>query len=123
MNRIVSAFAVVLALVFCLGASQASAREVPVVTGEHWVKSTEGERKAFLLGAATIIALEYQVQNGQPEADKTLVDTWVPGLTPYTLADLVKGLDDYYKNNPDKLNRPVIEVLWTEFALPKVYKK
>ncbi len=123
MNRIVSAFAVVLALVFCLGAATASARELPVVTGEHWVKSTEGERKAFLLGAATIIGLEYQVQGGAPAEDKTLVDTWVPGLSPYTLETLVKGLDDYYKNNPGKLNRPVIEVLWTEFALPNVYKK
>ena len=38
----------------------AQAREVPVVTGEHWVHSTPRERKAFLVGAATIMTKTQQ---------------------------------------------------------------
>lgn len=122
MKRFATVCAVVIALAFCFGAVNASAYSLPVVTGEHWVKSTEGERKAFLMGAATIIELEYQVQGPQPPAEQTLVDTWVKGLSQYNLESLTKGIDDYYKNNPDKLSRPVVEVMWAEFTLPKVYK-
>jgi hypothetical protein len=122
MKRFATVCAVVVALVVCFGAANASAYQLPIVTGEHWVNSTEGERKAFLLGAATIIGLEFQVQGPQPPSEQTLVDTWVKGLSQYNLESLAKEIDDYYKNNPDKLSRPVVEVMWTEFTLPNVYK-
>lgn len=104
------------------GASGAFAYKLPIVTGKDWTASKQDQKLAFLLGAATIIKIEHEVQGAAPPNEKTLVDTWIKGLSPFTLTTLVQKLDAYYKANPDKLDRPVIAVMWTEIALPAVYK-
>lgn len=99
------------------------AREVPVVTGEHWLKSTPQERKAFLVGAATIMELEQEVQGTPPPPpDKSLIDVWCRGLSHFTFDQMVKAVDDWYAAHPDKLARPVVEVLWYELAKPNADK-
>jgi hypothetical protein len=95
--------------------------EVPVVTGEHWTKSTPQERKAFLVGAATIIELEQEVQGDTPPK-KTTIDVWCKGLSPYTIDQMITAIDAWYATNPDKLARPVVEVMWFELAKPKTGK-
>ena len=92
--------------------------EVPVVTGEHWMKSTPQERKAFLVGAATIIELEQEVQGDNPPK-KTTIDVWCKGLSPYTFDQMVTAIDQWYAANPDKGTRPVVEVMWYELAKGK----
>jgi hypothetical protein len=100
-----------------------SAREVPVVTGEHWVKSTPQERKAFLMGAATIMELEQEVQGmPPPPADKSLIDVWCRGLSHFSFDEMVKAIDDWYAAHPDRLSRPVVEVMWYELAKPNAGK-
>ena len=89
--------------------------EVPVVTGEHWMKSTPQERKAFLVGAATIIELEQEVQGDTPPK-KTTIDVWCKGLAPYSFDQMVTAIDQWYAANPDKVSRPVVEVMWYELA-------
>ncbi len=91
--------------------------EIPVVTGEHWQKSTPQERKAFLVGAATIIELEQEVQ-GTPPAKKSTIDVWAKGLSNFTFDQMVAAIDQWYAANPGKLNRPVVEVMWYELAKP-----
>jgi hypothetical protein len=44
----------------------------------------------------------------------------VNGLDLYTLEGLTRELDQWYADNPTGLNRPVIEVIWTEMALPNL---
>jgi len=101
-----------------------SAREVPLVTGEHWTKSTLQERKAFLLGATTIMELEQEVEGTPPPPpDKSLIDVWCRGLSHYTIDEMVKAIDDWYGTHPDKLSRPVVEVMWYEMAKPNADKK
>ena len=93
-------------------------RPMPVVTGEHWMKSTPQERKAFLVGAATIIELEQEVQGDNPPK-KTTIDVWCKGLSPYTFDQMVTAIDQWYAANPDKISRPVVEVMWYELAKGK----
>lgn len=101
----------------------ASAREVPVVTGNHWVKSSLQERKAFLMGAATIMELEQEVEGTPPPpANKSLIDTWCRGLSHFTFDQMVKAIDDWYAAHPDRLSRPVVEVMWYELAKPNADK-
>ncbi|QAZ66649.1 hypothetical protein [Solidesulfovibrio carbinolicus] len=95
--------------------------EVPVVTGEHWTKSTPQERKAFLVGAATIIELEQEVQGDTPPK-KTTIDVWCKGLAPYSFDQMVTAIDQWYAANPDKVTRPVVEVMWYELAKGKAGK-
>lgn len=108
-----------LALLLALAApAYAVDYEVPVVTGEHWTKSTPQERKAFLLGAATIIELEQEVQGATPP-EKTSITVWCKGLAPYSFDQMVAAIDQWYAANPDKVSRPVVEVMWYELAKGK----
>lgn len=113
-----------LALLMALAATLpavAADYEVPVVTGEHWLKSTPQERKSFLVGAATIIELEQEVQGPSP-APKSTIPTWCKGLSPYTFDQMVAAIDKWYADNPDKTARPVVEVMWYELARPNAGK-
>ncbi|MHC1789933.1 hypothetical protein [Solidesulfovibrio sp.] len=96
----------------------AATNEVPVVTGEHWTKSSPQERKAFLLGAATIMELEQEVQ-GETPPQKTTITVWCKGLSAYTFDEMAAAIDQWYAANPDKTARPVVEVMWYELAKPK----
>lgn len=93
--------------------------QIPVVTGEHWTQSTPQERKAFLVGAATVIELDQEVQGATPAPNST-IDAWARGLAPYTFDQMVAALDKWYAEHPDKLRRPVIEVMWYDLAQPNV---
>ena len=95
--------------------------EIPIVTGEHWIKSTPQERKAFLLGASTIIELEQEVQGATPPP-KTTIDTWCKGLSHFTIDQMVTAIDKWYAEHADKQARPVVEVMWYELAKPNVDK-
>ena len=116
-------FATLLALCLALTGlcASAPAAELPIVNGKHWQASSEKEKKAFLLGAATIIKLEHEVQGNEPlPKEKSLIASWVAGLSKYTLTDVQLAVDAYYKNNPDKLERSVVEVVWYELTLPNL---
>ncbi len=95
--------------------------KMPVVNGKHWTHSTVDEKNAFLLGMGTIIKLEHEVQNGAniPD-DKSLIDSWIAGFKGLTMTDIRTALDSYYATHKDKLNRPVVEVMFVEIALPHI---
>lgn len=101
---------------------KASEKCFPVVTGQHWKNSTPDEKLAFVAGMTTIIELEKEVQ-GADSQGKSLVSSWVKGLSKYNLKDIVAALDDYFTRKPDQLERPVVEVLWVEVAEPNMTKK
>jgi hypothetical protein len=93
--------------------------QIPVVTGEHWTQSSPQERKAFLVGAATIIELDQEVQGTAPAKNST-IDAWAHGLSGYTFDQMVAAIDKWYADHPDKLRRPVIEIMWYELAQPNL---
>jgi hypothetical protein len=97
-------------------------RNLPVVTGKHWVESTEREKKAFLIGMGTIIEIEQEVQSKNPSSEKTksFIPTFVAGLSQYSITEIMNQIDSWYQAHPDQLNRPVIEVIWSELVIPKV---
>ena len=104
-----------------LVASVAVATELPRVTGEHWTTATEREKRAFILGMATIIEVEQEFQAADPpEPGASLVPPLVNGLDDYTFEGLIRNLDQWYMDNPTGMDRAVLEVIWTEFALPNL---
>ena len=95
------------------------AQEVPLVTGEHWVKSAEPVKKAYLVGMANILQVEAAHQAGNAPTDaQSIVSRAVRGLRGQTLDGVRDRLDRWYAANPDKLQRPVIETLWFEMVMP-----
>jgi len=101
----------------------ACADEIPLITGEHWTKSTEQLKKVYLIGVANVIQVEtaYHAENSPPDA-QSIVPRVAQGLKGQTLDSVREGLDRWYAANPDRLQRPVLETLWFEMVVPGLQK-
>ncbi|MGK9234389.1 hypothetical protein KXS07_22785 [Inquilinus limosus] len=103
-------------LIAAAAAMPARAGDVPLVTGEHWTKASDSEKKAFLVGAANVISVEYELRKEDRRHRPGMVDALVTKLQPMSLSDISKGIDDYYTAHPDQLSRAVVEVIVTDIA-------
>lgn len=101
----------------------AGAAEVPVITGEHWTSSSEVVKKAYLIGIANLVQVEraYYAPNPPPDA-QSIVPRLAKGLQGETLDSVREGLDRWYAANPGRLQRPVLETIWFEMAVPGLLK-
>lgn len=112
-----------LALAACaslaLLAGIARADEVTVVTGEHWTKSSDELRKAYLIGIANVLQVEraYEATN-PPRDDQSLVPRLARGLKGQTLDTVRERVTRWYAAHPDQLQRPVLETIWFEIVVP-----
>jgi hypothetical protein len=99
------------------------ADEIPQLTGVHWTKSTEDQKKAYLLGIANIGEIEraYAGANGATD-DQSVLPRMARGLKGQTLDSVREGLNKWYAANPGRLDRPVIETLWFEMVVPGLKK-
>jgi hypothetical protein len=108
-------------LVLAFAPSVVRAQEIPVVTGEHWVQSAEPVKKAYLVGIANLLQVEVAYGGATPSADAQMIaPRMVQGLrgSRQTLDSVRTGLDAWYASHPDRLQRPVIEVIWFEMVVP-----
>lgn len=95
------------------------AQEVPMVTGEHWTTSSEVAKKAYLIGVTNLAQVEMAYYAANPPSDaQNFVPRLVRGLKGQTLDSVRQGLDKWYAANPGRLQRPVLETIWFEIALP-----
>jgi hypothetical protein len=101
----------------------AGAEEIPLVTGEHWSKSTEEMKKAYLAGIANIVQVEmaYQAPNAAADA-QSIVPRMVKGLKTETLDSVRETLNRWYAAHPEQMQRPVIETIWFEMVVPGLKK-
>ncbi len=108
-------------LVALLFNTYSQAAEVEIVTGEHWVKSTQELKKAYLIGVANVLQIErayHGRRNNPPSDSQSLIPRMAKGLSGATLDGVSQGLDAWYAKNPQQLKRPVIEVIWFEMVVP-----
>jgi hypothetical protein len=115
--------AAIVAVCMAMACGFARADEIPLVTGEHWVKSSEQAKKAYLVGIANIVQLEmaYAAANPPPDAQSVL-PRMVKGLKGQTLDSVREALDRFYSANPNRLQQPVIETIWFELVVPGLQK-
>ncbi|MBT8767221.1 hypothetical protein [Metapseudomonas boanensis] len=112
-----------LALAACLTLATASgnarAGEVPMITGEQWMQSSEQLKKAYLIGIANAYQVEAAYYEAKPPSDEqSLIPRFSRGLKGHTLDSVREGLNQWYASNPDRVKRPVIETIWFEMVLP-----
>jgi hypothetical protein len=114
-------FAACLTLAALAGAARAD--EVPLVTGEHWTKSSDEIKKVYLVGIANVVQLEsaYSGTNPPPDA-QSLLPRMVKGLKGQTLDSVREAVNKWYAAHPDQLQRPVIETIWFEMVVPGLHK-
>jgi hypothetical protein len=97
----------------------AYADEVAIVTGEHWVKSSDELKKAYLIGVANVLQIEQAYQASSPPTDaQSLVPRWAKGLKGQTLDSVRDQLNRWYAAHPDQIRRPVLETIWFEIVVP-----
>ncbi len=103
--------------------SNAGAADIPVVTGEQWTASSPEVQKAYLIGIANLMQVEtaYYAENPPTDA-QNFVPHLAKGLRGQTLDSVREGLNHWYAGNPDQLQRPVIETIWFEIAVPGLQK-
>ncbi|MGH8171880.1 MAG: hypothetical protein ACREPX_01955 [Rhodanobacteraceae bacterium] len=118
--RMVMLLAVAASAAFSGGAR---ADEIAQVTGVHWTKSTEEQKKIYLVGIANIaeIELAYAGTN-QASDEQTMIPRLARGLKGQTLDTVREGLNRWYAANPGRLDRPVIETIWYEMVVPGLKK-
>jgi hypothetical protein len=110
-------------IAFFVGTSVARADEVPIVTGEHWTKSSPETKKAYLIGIANLLQVETAYFGANPPADaQSFVPRMVKGLRGQTLDTVRDALDRWYGSNSAQLQRPVIETIWFEVVVPGLKK-
>ncbi|MGH8607095.1 MAG: hypothetical protein ACREX9_06655 [Gammaproteobacteria bacterium] len=108
--------AITLATGLCL-AGIAHAQAV-VVNGDLWMSSTPEARKAFLVGASNMIAMEtaYAQRKGTtPPPVGTMATKAVQGMTLDQVADRITR---WYHANPQRQQVPVMGVLWIDIVKP-----
>jgi len=110
------AFAACMTLAMMAGSVRA--QEVPLVTGEHWIKSSEEVKKAYLVGIANMGYIELAYQGATVSDAQSILPRMVRGLKGQTLDSVRDALNKWYAANPDKLQRPVIETIWFEMVMP-----
>jgi hypothetical protein len=94
----------------------------PDVDGKVWMNSSDSEKKAFLFGAGSALVLEYHIRDKHSEQPSRYVKGWVDALKDMSWTTLANKIDDYYKNNPGKMERPVFDVIWHEVITPNLKK-
>jgi len=113
-------------IVACLAVvawGSALAQEVPLITGEHWVQSTDQMKKAYLIGMANMALIETAYEGTNPPSDaQSIVPRMVKGLRGQTLDSVREALDKWYASHPDQLQRPVVETIWFELVVPGLKK-
>jgi hypothetical protein len=102
----------------------AKAADIPVVTGEQWTTSNPAVKKAYLIGLANIAQVEVAYSSGNPPSDvQSFIPRLAKGMQGQTLDSVSSGIDKWYAANPDKLKRPVLDIIWFEMAVPGLQKK
>ena len=102
-----------------MGALPARAADLSLVTGAQWTASSEAVKKAYLVGIANLMQVQTAYYAANPPTDaQNFVPRMAKGMQGQTLDSVREGLDRWYAANPTKLQRPVLDTLWFEIALP-----
>ena len=110
-------------LVLAVATGIAGAQEIPVVTGEHWTRSSVEMKKAYLVGMANIVLIEVAYEGANPVSDaQSILPRMVKGLKGQTLDSVREALDRWYAAHPDQIRRPVVETIWFELVVPGLRK-
>ena len=100
--------------------SQETTENVPELDGTHWMQSTSDEKRAFLYGAGSAIAVEYNVRIKHDEQPSKFIQGWVDALKDKTWPQLEREIDQYYIDNPARINEHVLRVVWHNMIKPNL---
>ncbi len=118
----------VLSLLFLLSCvSMAQAKDVKYsasINGHDWNATAHTEKLAFIEGINYAIAIDYEIdkwrqQNNMSSIISVFDKAWAEKFSGHTTSQIVDEIDNFYTENPDKLNLSLGRVLWYEILNPK----
>ena len=99
---------------------------MPILRGDQWLKLDPNSKVAFIWGAAHVILIEAILMENFPELkvenfSRKVVEARVSkGDRKMTINQIISTIDQYYKDNPGKLNTAVMRVIWDVGIKPYV---
>ncbi|WP_285907778.1 hypothetical protein [Pseudodesulfovibrio pelocollis] len=94
----------------------------PDVDGFVWLMSSDAEKKSFLFGAGSAVAMEYHVRAIRKEEPSKFIKGWTEALKDVSWSELASEVDAYYDSNPDRKDKLVFEVIWQTIITPRLNK-
>jgi len=115
-NRIVSAVVLSIGILATGVALHVSAQKTPIVDGKMWMQSSTPERRAFLIGAGNMIALEIAYAQKAGTAEPPAGAMARKAVEAMTLQDIEERITRWYETNPARSDVPVMGVIWNDIV-------
>jgi hypothetical protein len=103
--------------------AEAVEREMPVLKGDQWLTMDENAKVAFIWGAGHVVTIEEVIMEKYPDQKR---DTFVAKVveasanSPMTMSQAAAMVDEFYRENPDKTDTPVMAVIWETMIKPNI---
>ncbi|HJV64904.1 MAG TPA: hypothetical protein VJ550_04135 [Geomonas sp.] len=96
-------------------------QEMPVLRGTEWLALEQNAKITFVWGIGHVVTIEEHVEKRHPElARKGFVAKLAEGLRGVPMNSIVQQIDTFYQKNPDKVDLPVMRVIWGQIVKPKL---
>ncbi len=105
-----------------------SERYMPLLKGDYWQKMSPNSKVSFIWGVAHVVLIEMVLMEQAPELKRESFVTKVAEAraartaagTRLTINQVIDIIDQYYKSHPDKLEVPVMKVIWDLMIKPNI---
>ena len=89
--------------------------------GNDWTRASADEKQAFMFGIANAVSVALGWDERHVPADQVTFSRRArDGLAGTTLGEAVIRIDAWYAANPQRLDTPVVAVIWLDIAKPKL---
>jgi hypothetical protein len=101
---------------------------MPLCKGVQWQKMVPDAKVAFIWGVAHVILIEGVLMEEVPELKVENFSAKIiearraraSAGTAMTINQIISTIDQYYKDNPDKVELPVLGVIWEGWVKPQL---
>ncbi|HML96248.1 MAG TPA: hypothetical protein PKC29_12550 [Thermodesulfobacteriota bacterium] len=103
--------------------AEAVESEMPVLKGDTWMVMDEDAKIAFIWGAGHVVVIEEVLMEKYPDQKRDTFVTKVveaSNASPATMAQVAAAIDKFYAENPDKMDVPVMAVIWETMVKPNI---
>jgi hypothetical protein len=89
-----------------------------VADGTRWLQSSPEERKAFIIGASNMMALESAYARKKGTQAPLAGTRAAAALEQMTLDEMTDRITRWYAANPGRRSMPVVGVIWMDMVEP-----
>jgi hypothetical protein len=115
---------VIIYLVAVVGSNVVLAEDeikAPLLAGKMWANMSQDQKAAYIWGAGDVIDLEQEIMEIYPELKREgFVTKAVEGIGDVSINEIVATVDNFYAQNPGKVNLSVIRVVWDTMIKPNL---